>query len=67
MAYGISRRLTSSLKAHIGDLIKKYGGIHVTKIPQGQDNTAVTHLVTTAKHIEANATKGERALAVDLS
>ena len=59
MAYGIFRRLTSSLKAHIGALIKKHGGIHVSKIPQGQDNTAVTHLVATAKHIEANAVKGE--------
>lgn len=46
--------------AHIGALIKKYGGIHVTKIRQEQDNAAVTHLVTTAKHIEANAVKGKR-------
>ena len=59
MAYGIFRRLTSSWKAHIGALIKKYGGMHVTKIPQEQDNAAVTHLVTTAKHIEANTAKGE--------
>ena len=59
VAYGIFRRLTSSLKAYIGALIKKYGGIHVTKIPQEQDNAVVTHLVTTAKHIEAKAIKGE--------
>ena len=60
MAHGIFQRLTFALKAQIGALIKTYGGIHVTKIPQEQDKAAVTHLVTTAKHIEANAAKGER-------
>ncbi|KAM0804195.1 putative poly-ribose polymerase [Usnea florida] len=61
MAYGIFRRLTSAFKAQIGALIKTYGGVHVTKIPQEQDKAPVTHLVTTAKHIEANASKVQEA------
>ena len=58
-ACGITQRLTSAWKAQIGVLINKYGGIHVTKILRDQDYGPVTHLITTARHIEANAPKGE--------
>ena len=46
-------------KATIGALIKKNGGKHSTKVSGGGEGWWVTHLITTAKHIEAHAEKGE--------
>lgn len=46
-------------KAKIGALIKKNGGKHSTKISGEGEGWWVTHLVTTAKHIETLAEKGE--------
>lgn len=46
-------------KAKIGALIRKNGGNHSTKISGEEDSWWVTHLITTAKHIEARVEKGE--------
>ncbi|KAF6239847.1 hypothetical protein HO173_002394 [Letharia columbiana] len=47
--------------AKIGALIKKNGGKHSTKISQEEEAWWVTHLITTAKHIEAQAEKVQEA------
>ena len=44
-------------KATIGTLIKENGGIYTTKV--SSDDWIITHLITTAKHIEAQAKKGK--------
>ena len=44
-------------KATIVALIKKNGGIYTTKV--SSDDGRITHLITTAKHIEAQAKKGK--------
>lgn len=46
-------------KAKIGTLIKKNGGKHSTKVSGEDEDWWVTHLITTTKHIEAQAEKGE--------
>ena len=57
---GIFRILTSlRCKAKIATLIKKNGGKHSTKISGDDEEWWVTHLITTTKHIEAQAEKGE--------
>lgn len=47
--------------AKIGALIKKNGGKHSTKVSGEEEGWWVTHLVTTAKHIEAQAEKVQEA------
>lgn len=46
-------------KGTIGALIKKNGGKHSTKVSGEGESWRVTHLITTAKHIEVQTEKGE--------
>lgn len=54
-----SPNLSLNRKAKIGDLIKKNGGKHSTRISGDEEDWWVTHLITTVKHTEAQAEKGE--------
>ncbi len=57
--YASGSNVSLHRKAKIGALIKKNGGKHSTKVSGEEESWWVTHLVTTAKHIEAQAEKGE--------